>query len=111
MLTELLTGVGPKSCAVQDFVPVVRLNIPQRIVIVVGLGFALMVFGDWAMTWGTHSADFGWVGYAPLSNAIYAPGRLHPWVRMVIWLVLIAVWIVASVFVLRARKSEEEIDP
>ena len=97
--------------AVRDFIPVRRLNVPQRIVIVVGLGLALLVFGDWAMTWGTHSADFGWVGYAPLTNAIYAPGRLHPWVRMVIWLVLIAVWMVASVFVLRARKPDVGTDP
>lgn len=91
-----------------------RLNLAQRIVIVVGLGAALFVFGEWAMTWGSHTSfPSGWTGYAPLISpfAAYARGGLHPWERTVIWLVLIAVWIVLGVFVMQTGKSSERIDP
>jgi hypothetical protein len=35
---------------------------------------------------------------------VYLPvGGLHPWVRMMVWLVLTAVWVLASVALLRSR--------
>src|SRR5579863_3788342 len=85
-----------------------RLNLSQRIVIVIGLGAALWVFGGWVMTWGTsYPGDVGWTGYAPLSTSFYMPpvGGMHPWVRVVIWLALIAGWVTASTFVLRTRRE------
>jgi hypothetical protein len=49
---------------------------------------------------GGHA--FGWTGYAPLTPAAYAPGRgLNAWLRVLIWLVLIGLWAVASVRLLR----------
>jgi hypothetical protein len=84
-----------------------RLNLGQRIVIVIGLGVGLAVFGLWATSQGIAS---GWVGYAPLSSSaayrsslsIAFAGGLHPWVRLVIWLALIVFWTVVSIVFLRS---------
>ena len=71
----------------------------------IGLGAGLYVLGGWLTTRGR--AGSGWVAYAPLSGAVNTadlPGPgLHPWVRVVIWLVLIVAWTVAGVTLLRAR--------
>lgn len=85
------------------------LNRAQRLVIVVGLSAALYELGQWLTSLGTN-VNYGWVAYAPLSKQ-YAPDGLHPWARYVIWLVLIAIWAVASVTLLRsgtARQSDPE---
>ena len=79
----------------------------QRVVIIVGLGLALGCFGAWLTTRGIGGQN-GWVAYAPLSNTYNAPGGLHPWVRLVIWLVLILVWVVVSVVLLRPPASSDD---
>jgi hypothetical protein len=75
-----------------------RLNFGQRIVIVIGLAAVLLTSGEWAMTWGTRFYS-GWTGYAPL----YTPyeGGLYPWARLLVWLGLTAIWVGASVALLR----------
>jgi hypothetical protein len=79
------------------------MNHRQRVVVVVGLGFALYVFGQWATTRG---GAFGWVAYAPLSRATFSPpGYLHPWVQLLIWLGLTVVWVATSVVLLRRPKD------
>jgi hypothetical protein len=81
----------------------------QRGVIVVALGFALYLFGQWLqVTWEFGSrADFGWVAYAPLSNSFNTLARgWHPWVVLLYWLVLIAVWMLASLAILQRRPDE-----
>ncbi|HEV3267401.1 MAG TPA: hypothetical protein VGZ68_03285 [Acidimicrobiales bacterium] len=87
------------------------LNHSQRIVAVVGAGLALYFFGAWAMTWGLRGFT-GWTGYAPLNNTSsstfttstqYLGPGLHPWVRLVIWLILTAVWTGFALVVLRSR--------
>jgi heme/copper-type cytochrome/quinol oxidase subunit 1 len=86
------------------------MNRAQRIVMVVGLGVALYFAGGWITTRGT-GAQFGWVAYAPLSSTYNAPdlhGGLHPWVRLVIWLVLIGVWVIASLLLLRSLSDSRE---
>jgi len=86
----------------------VSLNPAQRVVIVVGAGVALYVFGAWAMTWGTRGFT-GWTGYAPLSNtatSTFLGTGLHPWVRLVIWLLLALVWVALSLVLLRNRPPE-----
>jgi heme/copper-type cytochrome/quinol oxidase subunit 1 len=82
-----------------------RLNLGQRIVVVIGLAAGLVILGAWAMTWGTHSFT-GWTGYAPLSRSIYVPsgGGLHLWALALIWLALISIWVVVSVVVLRGPR-------
>jgi hypothetical protein len=90
------------------------LNHPQRIVVVVGAGIALYFFGVWAMTWGLSGLS-GWTGYAPLnqqtstsfttSTDYLGPG-LHPWVRLLIWLILAAVWTGFSIVMLRSATPD-----
>jgi hypothetical protein len=77
------------------------LNLSQRIVLVIGSGFTSYLLGLWLTSLGTHFAS-GWVAFAPLSNSYFGPslGGLHPWVRLVIWLVFIFVWIGFSLTVL-----------
>ena len=71
-------------------------------VVVVGLGAGLYFFGSWLTTRG--EVGFGWVGYAPLSDF---PGGLHPWIRLLIWLALIVVWVGAGVVLLRSRATDD----
>lgn len=72
-----------------------RLNRAQRVVAVVALGFALYFFGAWMTSLGSHlpygSATFT---YASTSNFV---GGLYPWVRLTIWMLLIATWVGVSI--------------
>lgn len=72
----------------------------------VGLGFALYVIGEWLTSLGT-TLNYGWVAYAPLSKQ-FAPDGLHPWVRLLIWLVLIGVWAVVSLTFLRSETKQQD---
>jgi hypothetical protein len=85
------------------------LNVHQRIIVLIGLGAGFYVFGSWLTTRGEGGS--GWVAYAPLSRAIDAadlPGPgLHPWVRLLIWLALIAVWVLVGVALLRPPSTED----
>jgi heme/copper-type cytochrome/quinol oxidase subunit 1 len=88
-------------------------NIRQRIVVLIGVGAGLFFFGSWLTTRGEGGS--GWVAYAPLSGAINTsdlPGPgLRPWVRLLIWLALIVVWVVIGVVLLRSRPEEELSGP
>jgi hypothetical protein len=89
-----------------------KFDRPQRVIVVVGMGLALYVFGLWATAIGAQLPN-GWTGYAPLQSnqaVSFLEGGLHPWVRLVIWLVLIVVWVGLSCEVLRDRSSKPE-DP
>jgi hypothetical protein len=70
--------------------------------VVVGLGVAVYLLGVWLTTIGSHS-DTGWTGYAPTSNSNFTVfnGGLHPWVRLLIWLALILLWVAASLVLLK----------
>jgi hypothetical protein len=83
----------------------------QRVVVLVGLAAALLVFGGWLTTRGEGG---GWVAYAPLSSSINSDGLrpgLHSWVRLLIWLVLIAIWIIVGLFLLRSRIDRNSSAP
>jgi hypothetical protein len=83
------------------------LNRAQRIVIVVGLGFGLLTLGRWVTVLHSGVAS-GWVAYAPLSNTVNtSPGALHPWVQLVVWLVLALVWVIASLLLLRSPSTSK----
>ncbi len=86
-----------------------RLNRSQRVIGVIGLGLALYSFGTWVTAIGVHGLT-GWIGYAPLQsvNASLAAGGLHPWARLLIWLVLIGVWTGVSVVLLGERSSHDK---
>ncbi|MGD0881894.1 MAG: hypothetical protein ABSB09_10030 [Acidimicrobiales bacterium] len=80
-----------------------RLDVAQRAVVVIGMGIALYLFGQWLIGFweGGSAGSFGWVAYAPLSGATNPPViLLHPWVRLLIWLALTTVWVLASVAVM-----------
>jgi cytochrome bd-type quinol oxidase subunit 1 len=85
-----------------------RLNRGQRIVVVVALAGALFFVGSYVTTLGRS----GWVAYAPLSEAANSSltssplSGLHPWVRLVVWLVLIVVWAMTSLVLLRSSSSD-----
>ena len=84
------------------------LNRSQSIVVVIGLGLALFILGDWLTALGSHPLT-GWVGYAPLSTG-NPFGGFHPWVRLIIWLLLIAVWVRSSTALLSTKSSEQHRD-
>jgi hypothetical protein len=79
------------------------LNRAQRVVIVIGLAVALYVLGGWVTSLGSHPPS-GWVAYGPLSTQ-ETFGGLHPWVRLVVWVALVALWVVSSVAILAGRSS------
>lgn len=84
----------------------------QRVVVVIAIGLALGTVGSYLVSLGS-GIPFGWTGYAPLTAGPlpYGPGRgLHGWLRVIIWLVLIGAWAVASVRVLRAPREKAASD-
>ncbi len=87
-------------------------NFRQRAVVIVGFGAGLFFFGSWLTTRGGRQ---GWVAYAPLSNTVnasYPPGvGLQPWVRLLIWLALVVVWVVVGVILLRSRRAADPSVP
>ena len=94
-------GVAGESARDERGTAAKRLNLLQRIVLVVALGAGLSVFGLWVTTFGSYT---GWVAYAPLNSAGAFAGPvsgLYSWVRLVIWLALIAIWALASMWLLR----------
>jgi len=93
-----------------------RLNMRQRTVVVIGFGAGLYFVGSWIT--GGGRAVTGWSSYAPLSAGPPSLGGpwLHPWVRLVIWLTLVAVWVSGSVVLLRTSRSpraqgSSDLDP
>jgi hypothetical protein len=92
-----------------------RLSQPQKIVVVVALGAALLTLGSYLIGLGGGStASFGWYAYAPL-NAASSGGRLitggspsfwqHGWVHLIIWLALTLIWALAAIWVLRPARQ------
>lgn len=84
------------------------LSLAQRIVLVVALAAALDVIALYLTTIGAGTpADFGWFGYAPLTNSSPLDSGGPPaWARLLIWLALIAVWVVGSLRLLKSRPAK-----
>jgi hypothetical protein len=78
-----------------------RLNKAQKIVIVIATGIALAAVG-------VYLANRGSVSPGPGHYAVQYPSRFMPrprpprWLRMIIWLVLDAIWALTSIVVLRS---------
>jgi heme/copper-type cytochrome/quinol oxidase subunit 1 len=85
-----------------------RLNLGQRIVLVVALGALTYLLGIWISYQGKQ---FGWVAYAPLSSS--TSGRLggltFGW-TVLIWAGLTLVWVLLSLLVLgaKARRRDDQ---
>jgi hypothetical protein len=60
---------------------------------------ALYEVGAYITTLGSGT---GWVGYAPLTSPqIPLVGGLHPWIRLVVWLALVVIWVGTSLLLLK----------
>lgn len=71
----------------------------------IGMGIGLYLFGHWLIGFW-QGGSFGWVSYAPLSQATSPPEViLHPWVRLLIWLALTGIWVATSLWILSTRKG------
>ena len=69
----------------------------ERIVVIVGTAAVLAALGRYLETVGRHDLAFGWFAYAPLDTTLPRPGGSHPpWIRLVIWAGVSAVWAIAS---------------
>jgi hypothetical protein len=78
-----------------------RLSKAQRIVVVIALGMAFGTAGSYLVNLG-NTVRAGWYAYAPLTQAVYPPRTaLAGWLRLLIWLALIALWALMSVRLLR----------
>jgi heme/copper-type cytochrome/quinol oxidase subunit 1 len=77
-----------------------RLNMAQRVVLVITLGLALGIVASYLTGLGV-SVSTGWYAYAPLSGQLQAPGIGEPgWLRLIIWLAAISLWALTSLRVL-----------
>ena len=81
----------------------------QRVVVVIGLGLALGAVGSYLESLGSGLAR-GWTGYAPLQVQLAPETGMAPWLRLIIWLALIALWAFASIRVLRPPPGQSGSD-
>ncbi len=81
-----------------------RLGLAQRLVIVVGLGAALIALGDFITGLGGGFPS-GWAGY-PMPRVLvpFATG-MSAGPRLAVWLVLTALWMALSLFIVRERPA------
>jgi hypothetical protein len=78
-----------------------ELSKAQRVVVVIALGLALGTVGSYLVSLGSGFPS-GWTAPLTSGGGFYGlGGGLHSWLRLIIWLVLIGLWAVASVRVLR----------
>ncbi|HEX9519281.1 MAG TPA: hypothetical protein VF940_24275, partial [Streptosporangiaceae bacterium] len=87
-----------------------RLSKAQRVVVVVALGLALAAVGRYLVSLG-GGLGFGHCWYSPLTSSPVALGTgLPAWLRLIIWLALIGLWVLASVRVLRPSSEHAASD-
>jgi hypothetical protein len=87
-----------------------RLGFAQRVIILIGLGLAMAALGGYIGTLGSQGGNFGWFGYAPLTNSVFQPGAdLSTWEQLLVWLALIALWTLAGLWLL-AQPYEPDDD-
>ena len=78
-----------------------RLNMAQRVVVVIALGLALGIVASYLTGAGVAGVRTGWYAYAPLSGQLQAPGIGEAgWLRLMIWLAAISLWALTSLRVL-----------
>ena len=83
-----------------------RLAVRQRVVLVIGLAVALLIFGDYLVRIG--QPGFGWVAYAPLSRAVgpLSTLGLRPWLQLLIAETLTAIWTISSILILKVDRED-----
>jgi hypothetical protein len=82
------------------------LSKAQRVVVVIALGLGLGELGSYLVNIGNVVVS-GWYAYSPLTIGTAGPHTgLHRWMRLVIWLVLIGIWALGSIWVLRPAPGD-----
>jgi hypothetical protein len=98
---RLLVRIGVEYVKIRLMRWIDGLSRSQRVVVVIALGLALGALGSYLVSLGSGfprdfaAPDFSvGGGFAPI-------GGVPAWLRLIIWLVMIGVWALASVRVLR----------
>ena len=73
---------------------------------IIGFGVALYIVGT-RLTTPEFPISTGWVGYAPLTSSI-GRARLSRDADLILWLVLIALWVIPSSYLLRTRAADHD---
>ena len=81
------------------------LNRPQRVILIIGFGVALYIFGIW-LTTPAFPAN-GWVGYAPLATSL-GRDRFGRDAELILWLIFVVLWVVTSSYLLRTKVADAE---
>ncbi len=84
-------------------------NRSQRIAVVAAWGAALIVVSNCLerSPWN----DYGWVNFAPNSGVVFSSAPLsNVWLRLVLQLLLVVVWIVPSLWLLSDRPASSTSD-
>ncbi len=76
-----------------------RLNLAQRIVVVVALAAMLRVVAGYIVAESIEHPEGGWFAYVPLTSELPSPGP-RPFLAALVWLVCTAVWGGLSVWLL-----------
>lgn len=97
-----ITSISSQNAVMQER----SSNRAQRIVIVIGLGLAFLILGGWLTSLSSH-LPYGSVAFSNFSSGNVVEG-IHPWLRSVIWLVLIAIWVGSSFRLLGTGTSARE---
>ena len=74
------------------------LNVGQRVVAIISLAGFLRVVGAYFV--GRNTAEGGWFSYAPLSSEVRSLSTGRSFGTTLVWIFLIVVWGVASIWLL-----------
>lgn len=87
------------------------MNTAQRTVVSIALALALVVLGLWVDGAGSAAPIGGWYNTAPNAGVVYTFDvswlQGHPFVRMLFWLGVVAVWAGVSLVLFRTRRRVE----
>ena len=106
-------SVGNERFAVRD-----KLDLGQRVVVVVGWAGVLAFFGEWVST--LHGYSYVAIHFTcPTKEHCLSIGSaptmpvetgLHPWAVMLVWIGLTVLWISTAVWMVRAKPVPAETE-
>jgi hypothetical protein len=100
-----MVKVGPEPADHDTMRFLDRLNLGQRIVLVIALGVFVYILGFWLSVVNKHLLT-GWVAYSPLTNPTTGePGGLTVGQSVLVWTGLAIVWLILSLVVLRTPQK------
>lgn len=93
-----------------------RWNLAQRLVLVTAYGLVLAVAWQWidAEAWRQFDGGGGWISEAPNRGVLIAEGdpelRQNDALRRAVQLLVIALWVIPSMWLLRTPRDEVPAD-